>query len=318
MEDWKEPKEEKEKKYVTRKEFYICFIILLAAVFWQGSVTRDRLQQERNNLTHSISSLDNQVSNISSSVRSALEEQTRVLLNPNVSLADADLKNRMATLSLSGTPKEYQSGMTVTFLVSCDGAEALAFPAKEGTDRKFSAEVVIPFCDYAEVTAVLKKDGTEYLESMGNMDINGQAIPYINGHHTGSVSYSSYEDFAQVEGGVSVTVQAPEMLLHEKSGEFQLKNARTEIYVDEKLKMTVPMERFTTDPYFMDYEGQLSEELKLKDHQYIKFVFKAEDNFGNQYAKLLEYAYFMKGVGYEQKEYPIAFGDYDNNSLSIE
>ncbi len=319
MEDWKEPKEKKEKKSGAWKAIHIGLLILLIAVFWQNMVLKDHIRSQFNMLSNDIRNVEHQVSNISSSVRSAMEEQTRVLLNPNVSLADADLKNKTATLSLSGTPKEYQSGMTVTYLVSCDGAEALAFPATEGTDRKFSTEAVIPFCDYAEITAVLKRGGTEYLESLGHMDINGQAIPYINGNHSGSVSWNANEDFARVDGKVFVTVQVPEMIISEQTENiFELNNVRTEIYIDEKLKMTIPMKKVTTDSYFMDYEGMFAETLKLEHGQYIKSVFKAEDNFGNQYAKLLDYARFTKAEGFEQMEYPIAFGDYDNGSLAIE
>ena len=55
MADWdyrpeEEQKEEKEKKYVTRKEFRICFVILLAAIGFATFSINDSIRQSRTKL----------------------------------------------------------------------------------------------------------------------------------------------------------------------------------------------------------------------------------------------------------------------------
>ena len=56
MSDWdyrpeEEQKKEKEKKYVTRKEFRICFVILLAAIGFATFSINNSIRQSRNEIS---------------------------------------------------------------------------------------------------------------------------------------------------------------------------------------------------------------------------------------------------------------------------
>ena len=311
MADWdyrpeEEQKEEKPKKYVSRKEFYICFVILLGALAFATFAMEDRMEQVQNYVSNQVYQMEERVNSTINSIPRNIEQGIEDANNPiresNMEIVDVDAKARTARIRMTAAPKEYVDGMTMKFLVTCDDAEAMEVPAKAGSDRTFTAETEVPFCGVASATVHMRKGGTEYIQSVTGLNIENIVLPYFNGNWGGSVSWQESQDFVTFDGDITVDVSTPEWLMNkDKGASFQLKDEKIEVYIDGKLKKTMPAIRVSNDEYFREYLVSLTGEnrIQLKGGREIEFVFKAEDNNGLNYSYLVEKGNWHQGEGYE-------------------
>ena len=311
MTDWdyrpeEEQKEEKPKKYVSRKEFYICFVILLGALAFATFAMEDRMEQVQNHVSNQVYQMEERVNSTINSIPRNIEQGIEDANNPiresNMEIVDVDAKARTARIRMMAAPKEYVDGMTMKFLVTCDDAEAMEVPAKAGSDRTFTAETEVPFCGVASATVHMRKGGTEYIQSVTGLNIENIVLPYFNGNWGGSVSWQASQDFVTFDGDITVDVSTPEWLMNkDKGASFQLKDEKIEVYIDGKLKKTMPAIRVSNDEYFREYLVSLTGEnrIQLKGGREIEFVFKAEDNNGLNYSYLVEKGNWHQGEGYE-------------------
>ena len=311
MADWdyrpeEEQKEEKPKKYVSRKEFYICFVILLGALAFATFAMEDRMEQVQNHVSNQVYQMEERVNSTINSIPGNIEQGIEDANNPiresNMEIVDVDAKARTARIRMTAAPKEYVDGMTIKFLVTCDDAEAMEVPAKAGSDRTFTAETEVPFCGVASATVHMRKGGTEYIQSVTGLNIENIVLPYFNGNWGGSVSWQASQDFVTFDGDITVDVSTPEWLMNkDKGASFQLKDEKIEVYIDGKLKKTMPAIRVSNDEYFREYLVSITGEnrIQLKGGREIEFVFKAEDNNGLNYSYLVEKGNWHQGEGYE-------------------
>lgn len=311
MTDWdyrpeEEQKEEKPKKYVSRKEFYICFVILLGALAFATFAMEDRMEQVQNYVSNQVYQMEERVNSTINSIPRNIEQGIEDANNPiresNMEIVDVDAKARTARIRMTAAPKEYVDGMTMKFLVTCDDAEAMEVPAKAGSDRTFTAETEVPFCGVASATVHMRKGGTEYIQSVTGLNIENIVLPYFNGNWGGSVSWQASQDFVTFDGDITVDVSTPEWLMNkDKGASFQLKDEKIEVYIDGKLKKTMPAIRVSNDEYFREYLVSITGEnrIQLKGGREIEFVFKAEDNNGLNYSYLVEKGNWHQGEGYE-------------------
>ena len=311
MADWdyrpeEEQKEEREKKYVTRKEFRICFVILLGALAFATFAMEDRMEQVQNHVSNQVYQMEERVNSTINSIPRNIEQGIEDANNPiresNMEIVDVDAKARTARIRMTAAPKEYVDGMTMKFLVTCDDAEAMEVPAKAGSDRTFTAETEVPFCGVASATVHMRKGGTEYIQSVTGLNIENIVLPYFNGNWGGSVSWQASQDFVTFDGDITVDVSTPEWLMNkDKGASFQLKDEKIEVYIDGKLKKTMPAIRVSNDEYFREYLVSITGEnrIQLKGGREIEFVFKAEDNNGLNYSYLVEKGNWHQGEGYE-------------------
>ena len=311
MTDWdyrpeEEQKEEKPKKYVSRKEFYICFVILLGALAFATFAMEDRMEQVQNHVSNQVYQMEERVNSTINSIPRNIEQGIEDANNPiresNMEIVDVDAKARTARIRMTAAPKEYVDGMTMKFLVTCDDAEAMEVPAKAGSDRTFTAETEVPFCGVASATVHMRKGGTEYIQSVTGLNIENIVLPYFNGNWGGSVSWQASQDFVTFDGDITVDVSTPEWLMNkDKGASFQLKDEKIEVYIDGKLKKTMPAIRVSNDEYFREYLVSITGEnrIQLKGGREIEFVFKAEDNNGLNYSYLVEKGNWHQGEGYE-------------------
>ena len=311
MADWdyrpeEEQKEEKPKKYVSRKEFYICFVILLGALAFATFAMEDRMEQVQNHVSNQVYQMEERVNSTINSIPRNIEQGIEDANNPiresNMEIVDVDTKARTARIRMTAAPKEYVDGMTMKFLVTCDDAEAMEVPAKAGSDRTFTAETEVPFCGVASATVHMRKGGTEYIQSVTGLNIENIVLPYFNGNWGGSVSWQASQDFVTFDGDITVDVSTPEWLMNkDKGASFQLKDEKIEVYIDGKLKKTMPAIRVSNDKYFREYLVSITGEnrIQLKGGREIEFVFKAEDNNGLNYSYLVEKGNWHQGEGYE-------------------
>ena len=311
MADWdyrpeEEQKEEKPKKYVSRKEFYICFVILLGALAFATFAMEDRMEQVQNHVSNQVYQMEERVNSTINSIPRNIEQGIEDANNPiresNMEIVDVDAKAKTARIRMTAAPKEYVDGMTMKFLVTCDDAEAMEVPAKAGSDRTFTAETEVPFCGVASATVHMRKGGTEYIQSVTGLNIENIVLPYFNGNWGGSVSWQASQDFVTFDGDITVDVSTPEWLMNkDKGASFQLKDEKIEVYIDGKLKKTMPAIRVSNDEYFREYLVSITGEnrIQLKGGREIEFVFKAEDNNGLNYSYLVEKGNWHQGEGYE-------------------
>ena len=315
MADWdyrpeEEPKEEKEKKYVTRKEFRICFIILLVAIGFATFSINDSIRQSRNEIANDIyraeQQISNTINNIPRNIEQGIEDANNPILKSHMEIVGVDEKAKTAMICMTVVPKEYVDGMTMKFIVSCDDGEKMEVPAMAGADRVYTAELTVPFCDVVSATAHLQKNGMESICQMENVYINENVLPVFNGRWSGSIGWMTGQDFVTFDGEVLVDVNTPQwLMLKDKGTSFKLKNQRLEVYVDGKLHKTYPAIARFQDEYNREYRTDLTGEnkIKLEEFKKIEFVFKAEDSNGVKYSYLAEKGTWTNKDGYDFDEY---------------
>lgn len=309
--------EQKEKTYVTRREFYICFLILLAVIFWNSHGVESKLEQQiisgSRNASEKLDHITSQIYGFSSEI----EEADNPLRKSNMEIVDVDMKGKTATLRLTAMPKEYQEGMGLTFFVSCDGAEAVEVSATAGKDRTFTAEVTVPFCGEAMVSANVKKGDTEYLEDMGGVSIEGEVLPSFTGNRSGGCSWNTNDSFMTLDGEIFVDISLPSWLGNE--GTFDLKKEQVEVYIDGKKSKTVPAKEEIADPFYHSYVASFRETdaIRLERGKTIEFIFRAEDANGLRYRFVVERGFWNGEDDYVAEE-PAESRYGSNPNLTIE
>ena len=298
MADWdyrpeEERKEEKEKKYVTRKEFRICFVILLAAIGFATFSINDSIRQSRNETSNAIYMMEerfnNRIDSIPRNIEQGIADANNLIGEGYMKMVNVDYEAKTATLSMTVVPKEYQDGMTAHFFVSCDGNEPMKVNTVAKEDRTFAAECEVPFCESAEVKAVLRKGDTEYLKYLGSESIYYRVYPQGHGMFPGSVSYGN--GVHRFNRTVELQVSAPDWMAGREA--FVLKNVTAVVEIDGKTVMSVPMEVRETYPHGAYYEVQL-EEFKLREGEKLKVYCTAEDDGGRKYTCVVEVGEAMK------------------------
>ena len=314
-------KKPKEKKYVTRREFRICFVILLLFVFFQSLSIKENIQQMQNNVSNAVYSAENNISNninsIPRNIEQGIEDANNPIRESSIEIVDVDVKARTALICMTAALKEYVDGMTMKFMVSCDGAEAVEVPAAAGNDRVFEAKMEVPFCGAVSASAHMRKGNTEYIRSVGSVDVENTVLPAFHGNWGGSVSWQANGDFVVFDGDIVVEAMTPEWLMQrDKGASFRLKDTKVEVYMDGKLEKTLPAILFSQDEYVRSYRADFSGEnkLQLKNGKKIEFIFKAEDNNGLCYSYLAESGRWRQGDGYESAVFEMD----DNERLTIE
>ena len=103
-----EKKEEKEKKYVTRKEFRICFVILLVAIGFATFSINDSIRQSRNETSNAIYMMEERFNNRIDSIPRNIEQGIADANNPisegYMEMVHVDYEAKTATLSLTIVP----------------------------------------------------------------------------------------------------------------------------------------------------------------------------------------------------------------------
>lgn len=301
-----EKKKQAEDAFLTRRAFYLCVFVLLAVIFLQGMwirrsihIAEDRLQ---NQTVHQIELLRQQVERIPTGIEQALLESEKLFRESTTEIISADGKQRTARLRMQAMPKEYETGMAVSFLISCDGAEALEVPATAGTDRSFTAEAAIPFCEEAAVTVRVERNGIEYIQELDHVNVTGEVLPSFSGNWVGSSSWNTRESFMTFAGELFVDISLPDWLA--KQGSYDLKQEQVEVLIDGKQVKTFAAKQETEDPNYCSYVVSVREadQIRLEKGKTLEFVFCAEDTNGLRYRYVVERGYWDATDGYISEE----------------
>lgn len=291
----KSEKKPKEKKYLTRREFYVCFVLLVVLVFWQSMSIQDRIGQAGNNTANAVHQAEDRINgrigSISDAVAQGVEDANNPIRSGSLEIAAVDMQAKKVTLRMTATPKEYQKGMMMRFIVSCnDGAEKLTVPAMMGDDRIFTAEMEVPFYDTVLATAYLQKGDTEFIREIGSTPIADAVLPTFYGNWNGSITWTASTNQLVFEGDASVDITAPEWMQYGDTENFSLQEERAEIYVNGKLYQTIPVECEMEGTMQCRYICHLTEKNKivLKKAGNVEIFFKAKDQDGLEYTYLVE------------------------------
>lgn len=330
MADWEErteqeQKEKKEKKYVTRKEFYGCVVLLAAVIFAQSFSIKGQIQQAKDTISTTVSQqihgVESSILGISDAVAQGVEDANNPISTGDLQITAVDMQAKKATIRMTATPREYQKGMTVRFVVSCnDGEEKLTVPAVMGEDRIFTAETELPFYDTIAATAYLQNGDTEYLRSIGSTPVASVVLPYFQGNWNGGITWTASANRLVFDGDMDVYVTAPEwQLQNSKAVDFSLQDAKAEIYLNDKLYRTLSAECTAEDETTTYCHCSLTGENKLvlerKDQGKIAFFVKVKDQNGIQYSYLLESGTWSGSEqGYDSTVYDMD----DSERLTIE
>ncbi|MGN1231520.1 MAG: hypothetical protein ACI4TP_06430 [Anaerotignum sp.] len=327
MEDWKREEgqgKQKEKTYVTRREFYICFLVLLAVIFWRTGSVVDRIREQENNISNHINAridyINSQILGISDSVAEGVEKANSPLGECVFEIADVDLKEKTVLLRFMAIPNQVQEGNTsLQFHLSCDGAEPVSIPGKLGADHHFTAEQKITLCDAVAVTATMQMGDTTYLSDLGEMGLRGTVYPFFSGYFGGSYTWTNGVEDAAVQGEIRVEVQPGDWMQNHQQN-LILKNPTAEIYVDGKRVQRHSMQTEQDDFYMATYIYEIEETFQVSDGQTIEVFFKAEDENGLKYTYLVDRSRLCKGdVQTESAASAIAYPDDVNEGrLTVE
>ena len=286
-----EEKTKKEKHFVTRREFYICMVILLVVVFWQGNKISYQIQDKGNEIqNHLQSSLSSQIGDIPNGIEMAMEEADYPLQEGSVTVVDADRKKKTAMIAIKAVPKTYKDGMTMTFFLACDGKESILIEAERKEDRSFVANKEIPLCQEVEVKAVIRQGDTEQIQLVDRIDgLQDSLYPSIHGNISYSIHYGSKPTLSFGECQVYFAPPENTAWLEEDTENFQLREAKAEVFCNGKHIEKIPLKRVEDISYESQvYEGTGTKKFIPKEGDEITVIFKGVARTGVQYQYILE------------------------------
>lgn len=306
-------KKEKKRSGVTRKEFYACFVILLAVILWRTGALGQSVQRQENNAEYILQRIDDvsmQMYQISDEVAAGVEKANSPLGECYYEVADIDLQAKTALLRFSAQPKEYRPSMTsMRFFLTCDDGEAITIEAIAGEDHSFTAEKEIPLCDTALARAALQLGDTEYFADMGYLNLGGYAYPDFSAYFGGSYTWTDDGAVTDVSGRIQVDVTPGEWMLNQNEA-LELHDPTAEIYLDGELLQSIPMQAEAEEGYYSSYTCETEGGFRMEEGQKLEIYFKAEDANGLKYSYLIERTHIA--------DYDILSEEPENGRLTVE
>ncbi len=161
--------------YVTRIEFYICFMVLASLILWRsGQINQDMnrgIYDVKRGVTHEIDALWNDVNHEIEAVPDKIrEERDSPFWNPGMEIAGINRKAGTFRLAIQATPKEYRNGMEGAFYVTCDDGERIVLQGLFDENRILRAETELPICGKVSATAILKENGTTKIQVLNDLN----------------------------------------------------------------------------------------------------------------------------------------------------
>ena len=145
----------------------ICAAALVALALVGGVKLSERLgdfSQQQQNMQYQVEHIQRDVSTqlygVTNQVEELLKKQNTLLIDYGASPVDADLRAGTLDLDIYATPRTYEPGMRVEFLVE-DGTGTRSVMGTEGESRSFTAQMQCALTDEIHVYAVLHTGGTE-------------------------------------------------------------------------------------------------------------------------------------------------------------
>ena len=160
-----------------RTLFKICIAaagVCLAFGLYSLSGKLDTLNNQYNNLHHSVSTLqsnvNSQIGGISNRVEEILKAQNALTADYGAEIAATDLARNTVTFSVRAVPKTFQEGMDAVFLADCGDGPA-EFPAELTPGRTFTGEITVEMTDSITLSVVfISPDGTRQTQLLDTFE----------------------------------------------------------------------------------------------------------------------------------------------------
>lgn len=153
-------------------------VLALVVTLFNLFAKLDRLNQDFGYLHNSVSlvssSVNGQISSITSRVEEILKSQNNLMAEWSAELASTDLRANTATFAVRAVPKTYVEGMTAVFTAR-SGEDTAELPVEAGADGSFTGRLTCPLTDQIDVSVVLitgDKRETQRLEDFYSLYTN--------------------------------------------------------------------------------------------------------------------------------------------------
>ena len=195
------------KKSKRRRWPWALAVLALVGTGWHLFSRLDQMERQYNSLGSAVGniehSVNSQISSVTDRVEQILKAQNELTADYGAELRYTDLADNTAGFSLSAAPKTYTPGMSVIFLAD-NGKETLEFPAQEGENGAFSAQVSCTLTDSITLSAVFVTGDTRQTQLLDQFAyLYSESFPDVL--LSDRLSIFDVEDFDQGDGTFAVS-----------------------------------------------------------------------------------------------------------------
>jgi len=284
--------EKQTKASISRKEFYIVAIILGLLIFNGFKGVNQRTERMERNVCGEMDRISTQIQHISSNVQNTLEEQDSILESSHIDVMDVNVTNKKVLLKLSVLPKEYTDNMKLFFQVSCDGGAPVIAEGIKMEGVAYTAELEIPLCDTANITAILDYGNIKKVQDMGAESIKEQFVLNMDCMLHGSYSYQNQTVY--LDQTVTGNIYSKEQKEGNKGVTNKMEKLDVILYADNKEVKRIPVVLKRRNSDTTSFDVPVKEEIPLEEGKSFEIRVEGKDSLGFSYRELVQKTTFNK------------------------
>ncbi len=284
--------EKQTKAPISRKEFYIVAVILGLLIVHGFKGINQRTERMERNVRSEMNSISDSVHHVSQNVRNTLEEQGSILEGSHIDVIDSDITNRKVILKLSASPKEYTEKMKLFFQISCDGSVPVVIEGKKTEGAEYTAELEIPLCDTADMTAVLDYGNIKKVQAMGRESIKEQFVLDMNCIQRGSYSYRGKTVY--LDETVSGNIFSKEQKEGNKGLGNKMEKLEIVLFADDKEVKRIPAFLKKRNSDTTTFDVPVKAEIPLEEEKPFEIRVEGKDSLGFSYHQTVQKTIFNK------------------------
>ena len=284
--------EKQTKAPISRREFYIVAIILGLLVVNGFKGVNQRTERMERNFSSEINMISDSVHHVSENVRNTLEEQGSILESSHIDVINADVKNKKVFLKLSASPKEYTDKMQLFFQVSCDGGVPVIAEGIKTEGAAYTAELEIPLCDTANITAILDYGNIKKVQDMGAESIKEQFVLEMDCMQYGSYSYRNQTVY--LDETVTGNIFSKEQKEGNKGVTNKMEKLDVILFADGKEVKRIPVVLKRRNSDTTSFDVPVKEEIPLEEEKPFEIRVEGKDSLGFTYREIVQKTTFNK------------------------
>jgi len=261
-------------------------VIVAALCLFRISDLETRIHSLENDVNNGFSRIEGTVNGISYNVRTALEEQTKLLSASEWQFDGYDLKAKTADVTCTVTPKEYQPEKTTASILWEE--QEIPLKLENGT---FTASFEIPLFENTRASRVQFVEGdtvrTETLDWY--FYPKNELLPNVSANLYGSVSYPHMNGVTQWRGNSTVEVNID---INKTGSMPEIVSLKLLRYLDDTLTDTIDMLGENTieekSEYMQFYSYPLEQSFDIPNGSTQKLYVAAEDADGLVHVVLVD------------------------------
>lgn len=297
-------------------------VIAALAAFYFIIFYTDKIQRMENNMNSLQSNMSNirtdinhQIYSIQKEISESLKKEYGMVSDFTIDYRDMDFPRRTIVLDISASPRLWNDGDSMTFIVESDGENVTA----EGiySNGTVTASVTAPLSDYIEVSALIMNDGTTKQEKLDDLhSLLDLHLLEVGGHGSVRSTRTLGDDKLTMSGDITV-------FAHIKSYEenvsaySRIKSATLEFIENRKVTQTVDLMKDGTksslggvmDDVRAEFDYQIGTvERTIKAGDTYEFVATIIDSNGVTYKGVLESIAITDDLSVEHNKHD--YGDF--------